>query len=282
VVKKSSLLEKLKTRWKTGSVRVDRTARGADATDSVAARRAPADAGLTPDLRPEQASGRKLSAREEAVVAMGEGFQELSNLVRGVQARVEDHGGRTSQLAEEISALPVLGRAQLDALKRIANHMDRQNVVGEKLLQTLGGVQDALIRASATDERTAKTLEDFRGTMDRIEGSMGKMVDSAESQAQSAAALANDRTADQTRMVEAIREGRREDVQTLVETQREGADRLQAATSQRLSSMQKMQEQHAADLTKLVTVNGKWTQLVIVLLSLTFFALAGILAVLAF
>ena len=66
-----------------------------------------------------------------------------------------------------------------------------------------------------------------------------------------------------------------------VDGQREGVDRLESATRQRLDALRKIQNEHAEHLNNLVTVNGRWTQVVVILLSLTFFALAGILTVLA-
>ena len=52
-------------------------------------------------------------------------------------------------------------------------------------------------------------------------------------------------------------------------------------TATRLDTMRRLHQDQTERLSKLVTDNGKWTQLLVVLLSLTFFAIAGILAVLA-
>jgi hypothetical protein len=289
VVKKSSFLEKLRHRWKTGAgVQVSKPVGRDKVPEPVQARidgRIDRRGGVAAPV--EAASSRKLSAREEAVSAITEGFADLSSLVRGVQARVEDSGARTGEIAGDVKVLPALARAQLETLQRLAAHLQRQGEVNEQLLVSLGGlpdllsgVQAALDRVADADHRTAQTLEDFRTTMDRIEGAMEQMVDSARAQADATTALSRDHRAEQEEIVAAIRQGREEDVQTLVQTQREGVERIESATSQRLEVLRKMQEEHAAHIGKLVTANGKWTQVVVVLLALTFFAIAGILAVL--
>lgn len=280
MVKKSSFLGRFKDRWKSGSgVRVARSERRASSRvpESVTAR---LDEGLEeqrvakPASVSDKVAGRKLSQKEAAVVAMGEGFQELSNLVRGVQVRMEDQGTRSAAVAEDIRAMPALGRQQLDLLRRIADGLESQGKVSDKLLSTLGQVKEALDSSVLTDQRTVDTMLEFKRTMERIDGSIGRMVDNTK-------ALARDRQADERRMVDAIREGREEDVRALVEGQRAGVERLEAATRQRMDAMRLVQDEHAAHLNKLVTINGRWTQVIIILLSLTFFALAGILTVLA-
>lgn len=289
MVKKSSFLEKLRHRWKSGAgVQVSKSAGRDKIPEPVQARmesRIDRHGALPPSVDPT--SSRKLTAREEAVTAINEGFADLSALVRGVQARVEDHGSRTGEIASDVKALPALGRAQLETLQRLAAHLQRQGEVNEQLLVSLGGlpdlmsgVQAALDRVADADHRTAQTLDDFRTTMDRIEGAMEQMVDSARAQADATTALSRDHRAEQEEIVNAIRQGREADVQTLVQTQREGVERIESATAQRLDVLRKMQEEHAAHIGKLVTVNGKWTQVVVILLALTFFAIAGILAVL--
>jgi hypothetical protein len=288
VVKKSSFFEKLKTRWKSGSgVSVQKSARDGKPRDPVEARldRGVDSGGSLPAFAEgNRVSGRKLSPKEEARLAIGEGFQELSSLVRGVQTRVEDQGGQAAKMAEEIQSLPALGRSQLDLLQKMASHFEQQTEVGAQLLQKLGdlpgllgGVQQALEKATATDARTADTLDQFRETMDRIEGSMEQMVETSKTHVSAATDLVRGREAEEKRVLDVLEKGR----DALLEHQRDGVERIESATATRLDGLRRLHQDQTERLTKLVTDNGKWTQLLVVLLSLTFFAIAGILAVLA-
>lgn len=288
MVKKSSFFEKLKHRWKSGpGVSVASSPRDAKPTDAVEARlESKVDDGgkLSAFAETNRVAGRKLTAKEEARLALGEGFQELSGLVRGVQARVDNQDSRAARMAQEIQALPALGRSQLEMLQKMASHFERQTEVGAELLnklgglpEMLGGVQQALAKATATDERTADTLDQFRETMDRIGGSMEQMVETSKTHASAATDLVRGRQAEEERVVDVLQQGR----DALLASQRDGVQRIETATATRLDSIRRQHEDQTQRLSKLVTDNGKWAQLLVVLLSLTFFAIAGILAVLA-
>ncbi len=279
MVKKSSIFEKLKHRWKANAGVAVGRADGGDrvAGEVPASRLGEVGGGMSASAPAERVPGRKLSAKEEAVMAMGEGFRELSSLVRGVQTRMEDQGQRASRMAEEIASLPALGRSQLDLLKRMAEHLEKQNKVGDQLLgtmkgvpQALQGIEKALKDAAATEQRTAQTLGDFRSTMDRIQGSMSQMTASAKTQADAASQLVRDQQGGQQKLVD-----------SLSDSQREGIDRLESLTTKKLDAMRKAQDEQAARLSQLVSSTGRWSQVLVVLLSLTFFALAGILSILA-
>lgn len=279
MVKKTSMLEKLKNRWKSASgVRVDRqpTSRQPDrrVNGSDPHNRLPAEIG------PERASGRKLSSKEEAVVTMGEGFRELSTLVRGVHSRMENQGERAAMLAEEIRSLPALGRQQLVLLEKMAAALEQQQQFGSRLLASLGslpetlqGVRTALERSAATDERTAQTLGEFRATMDRIDGAMGRMVESSDRQ-----------TEGQRELVDAVRNGREQDVQALGQALRESRTedmaQLEKATERSMEGVRRAQQEHNARLDRLAKDGSRWSNVIVVLLALTFFTLAGILTVL--
>jgi hypothetical protein len=113
--------------------------------------------------------------------------------------------------------------------------------------------------------------------MDRIEGSMERMVESSSAQVGAAKDLVQGRQAEEERMVRVLQESR----DALVESQRDGVERIENATATRLEAIRRLHEDQTVRLSKLVADNGRWTQLLVVLLSLTFFAIAGILAVLA-
>jgi len=287
VVKKTSFLEKLKRRWRSGStVRLEDTSSRAGSGEVAEPRfgREPDETERLDAPRVESKSRRKLSAKEEAVVVMGEGLRELSSLVRGVQSRVEDQGERHAGVADQVEALPELSRSQLEVLHKMVMHFERQNAVSERLLkrlevlpELLSGVQEAIAVATATDQKTSRALGEFRVTMDRIEGSMEKMVESSNAQTEAAASLVRDRSAADERIVTELQHNR----ESLEQEQREGIAKIEAATVERLQAMRQHHAEHAERLAKMMVHNGRWTQVLVVLLCLTFFAIAGILSVLA-
>ena len=149
MVNKTSLLTKLRKRWKVGGDP------GRDGVGALPARPA--------------TSSRKLSERQEALMALGEGFKELSNMMRGVQVRLEDQDGRMAEVADNT-------RGQLEVLKGLTGNL-------EVLPDTMRELKKALERTAATDERTSRTLTEFQHHMDKIQGSMDQMVEHSRIQA---------------------------------------------------------------------------------------------------
>jgi predicted nucleic acid-binding Zn-ribbon protein len=220
MVKQGSFFQRLKDRWGSGSgVRIDGPAGDAAAAPDGKGHDAPAapinrvaslsrPARVEPERAParelvseavpiETRSSRKVSDREEAMLALGGHFQELTALLRGSQARTDDQLGK---LVSATSALPAIGQQQLDMLRALSTQLERQNVLGEQVAATmtrlpnlLQNVEQALARAAATDERTAATVREFQTTMDRIHGAMGQMVQHSEQQAKATQALAGNR-----------------------------------------------------------------------------------------
>ena len=293
MVKKSSLLEKLRSRWKPASgISVGRGSNG-DTPVREGVNRVEA-AALPAERVPEPVSGRKLSAKDDAVMAIGEGFKELASLMRGLQVRLEDQGGHVAGIDQHIVQLPALGQAQLDMLRAVAAQLEKQTTVSDAMLRTFGdlprtlqGVQQALDRAAATDVRTAETLDEFRGTMDRISGAIGDMVDHSKIHAEAAWKLSRASTETAERVVEKVAQAQNEEtaaVRSLLgdvgKTQREAITKLQTATEASLMSMRRSQEDQSAKLGKLVQESGKWNRAVVVLLVLSFTALASICFVL--
>lgn len=251
MVKKSSILDKIVNRFRSGPVQVEstRSARGGR-SNYVQVRQGDVVSG----------SRRKLSREEDAALAMSKSFGELSSLLRGVQVRMEDHGGRLDEMGQNLDKLPVTADAQLDVLKSLVIQLEKQNDMNGKMVETFSelpdvmkGVRTSLERSAATDERTAQTLDGFKSTMDRIHQSMGNMVDSSKVQADAATSLASDH---------------KETVRQLDESTKEGLKALRWA-----------QEDQANRMVKLVSESGRWSRAVVVLLIMSFAALVSILVV---
>lgn len=292
MVKKTTIFDKLRSRWRSPTrMRLDRDVPGGDRRPDGAVARAEVPA----EPEAERVSGRKLSAREEVVVALGEGFQELSGLVRGVQSRMEGQSSRLDAMAKELEQLPALGRAQLELLRQLATQLERQNEVGEQMAATfshlpkvLEGVQGALNRAAATDERTAKTLAEFRGTMDRVQTHMSRLVEHSETQARATAELVRDQQDGAGRLAETFQQERKreaEQMQAVIgdlgRSQKRTVEDLREVTERGLESIRRTQEDHATKLSHIVERTSRWNRALLVLAGLSLAALLGILVVLA-
>lgn len=285
MVKKSSFLEKLRNRWRSPSgMRIDA---GSDRTPlaSVPAKQGPA----------EPAARTKLTPREDALMALGEGFAELAGLMRGVQTRLDGQGEQAAALATRIEQLPMLGAAQLEALRALAASIEKQQASSDAILtrigdlpQALATVQRALDRAAATDERAVTTLNEFRTTMERVQGAIGEMVQSSKTQAQATQALVQDQRAGQLRVLETIRDERtqhHQDVRDVVDgfgrTQAESSQRIEAVTKEGLGALRRSHEDQATRIAKLVAEQGRTNRAVVVLTVLSFLALLAIAVLLA-
>lgn len=304
MVKKGSFFEKLKNRWSASGVRIEAGSDGATAGNRLGEHISSVPVVPTAEKR----DGRKMSVREDALLAVGKGFQELGSLVRGVQVRMEGQGSQVAEIAEQLAVLPALGQAQLEMLKAMATALDRQNSLAEtmqasvgQLPQIMSSVQQALERANATDQRTVRTLDEFRTTMDRIQGSIGEMVEQAgrhaaasESQADSAArqALAVRTLVDQQKdhgqqIVQTIEQARAEEqrvvtaaVEGVSKSQAEAAQRLQAVQQAGLSSLKQAQEDQSTKLARMLKESQATSKATMVLMILGVLALASILVVL--
>ncbi|MGA1523482.1 MAG: hypothetical protein ACO4CZ_05890 [Planctomycetota bacterium] len=276
MVKKSSFLDKLKSRLRQSDVQLE----PAEPAELRGAAAAAADRGVSrvdpvPVARPvdvDAVPSRKMSQREEATVAIQDGFRELTSLLRGMQHRVEDQGERFTRAADGIAQLPALQEAQLEMLRRIAERMQGQDQTHALMAQSLGGlpelmgqVRDALDRASATDERTAETLGEFRSNMDRIQSSMAQMVDHSRRQAAASEGLVEGRTAEVRELTDSLSEVQREAVDRLETTQRDGVRALREAHADQAQRLGRMVEE-----------GQKTNRAVLILLGLTFLALVTI------
>ncbi|MEO0479290.1 MAG: hypothetical protein AAF196_07410 [Planctomycetota bacterium] len=224
---------------------------------------------------------RKLSPKEDASLAMRDGFQELGSLLRGMQSRIDSQGEQIARTVESVNQLPAIGQQQLETLRRLADRFDRQSEqtavltrsLGD-LPQTLKSVQESLDRAAATDERQAKSLDEFRTNMARINESMEKMVDHSKSQSEATQSL-----------VSAEKEALTESFDGFAKSQKsateDAAARLGAAHDRGVKVLSQIQEQHAEKLNQLAESNQKANRPVIVLLSLVLVALIVVAALLA-
>lgn len=280
MVKKNSIFTRLKERWSSNSVRIE-TPRAADAAKppekrAEPARVAPARVEPAPTRPPvveelpstafagEARTTRKLSDKEEALVAIGTHFQELAALMRGSQARMD---GQMHELIERITTLtqlPAMQQQQLDVLRGISGHMERQTNLGEQLAQTLStlpklltSVETALQRAAATDERSNQTMRDFQGTMDRIHAAMGRMVEHSETQAQATKQLAEKREESLSSLTT-----------NLEKNQRESAAHLQKATDESMATLRRAHEDQSNRLQRIVQEHAGMNRLMLVGLGL--------------
>ena len=258
MVKKSSFLDKIVNRFRSGSVRVDkglnRRSRGgsgqADNVTSQVVKSGPEE--IVPDSR------RKLSKQEDAALAMNTSFGELASLLRGVQVRTEDQGGRLEQMSGDLSKLPATAEAQLEVLRSLVAQLEKQNTMNGKMVETFAelpdvmkGVQESLAKSAATDERTAQTLDEFKSNMNHIHSSMGDMVETNKVHADAA--------------------------RTLTDDHKETARQLETTTQDGLKALRWAHEDQANRISKLVGENGKWNRLIFVSL---IFGVAALLSIL--
>jgi len=216
---------------------------------------------MATDFAPVEAkSTRKLSEREEALMALGTHFQELSSLLRGSHARMDDQLSKLVTATGALSTLPVLSQQQLEMLQKLSTHMERQNALGEQMAATmttlpklLQNVEGALARAAATDERTAATVRDFQSTMDRIHSSMSKMVEHSDTQAKASQQLAE------------RRDGAFQELASGIEkTQQHSVKELQRTTEESLQSLRRANEDQSNRLQRVVAQNAGWNRAVLI------------------
>ncbi|MBX3464271.1 MAG: hypothetical protein KF830_13960 [Planctomycetes bacterium] len=271
MVNKGSFFQRLKERWGSGSgVRVDARNGGARPRPGdrpagqpprVEPERQPEGRDLAAKFAPAEArSQRKLSEREEALLALGTHFQELTTMLRGSHARVDDQLGKIVAATSGLGALPGLSQQQLDMLQKLSTQLERQNTLGEQVATTmtrlpalLQNVETALARAAATDERTATTVREFQATMDRIHGAMAQMVETSGQQAKATQQLAERRD-------DALRE-----VAVGIESaQQRAAAELQRATDEGLQSLRRSHEDQSNRLQRVVQEHAVWNRAVLV------------------
>ncbi len=291
MVKQGSFFQRLKERFGSGSgVRVDsrgNEVRPGSAPNAAAGKPAartdkPAPARVEPERAPvrdlatefapaEVRSGRKLSEREEAMLALGTHFQELTSLLRGSQARVDDQLTRIVDATGSLAALPALGQQQLDTLRALSAQMERQNALGEQMATTLTklpnllqNVEQALARAAQTDERTSATVREFQTTMDRIHASMGQMVNHSEQHVKTAQSLAERRDEELKNLAGTISQSQQRAVDELQRTTGKTLQSLQQTHEDGLTSLRRTHEDQSNRLQRVVQEHAGWNRAVLV------------------
>jgi uncharacterized phage infection (PIP) family protein YhgE len=212
------------------------------------------------DAAPEAKSTRKLSEREEAMVALGGHFQELASLLRGVHTRMDDKLGRLVEAAMSMHQMPALANQQLELLRAVTEQVERQNQVGEKIAaavsglpELMGKVDTALQRAARSDERAVATMREFQSTMDRMHAAMGRMAESSELQARATQSMVQARDESMQRLSDNMDKSHREAVQE-----------LQQMTDQSLESLRRTHEDQSNRLQRVVEEHAGWNKAVLV------------------
>lgn len=286
MVKKGSIFSRIAERWRHGSgVKVEaagevsrgeqrqgEAARAAvSRLESRSGRDLPATGGPS-ELR----STRKLSEREDAMVALGSHFQELSALLRGAHSRMDGQLGRLVETSSSLQQMPALANQQLDVLRGMAVQLEKQNILGEQMARTLHGlpqllqsVETALQRAQQSDERTSATMREFQSTMDRIHASMGRMVDSSEQQARATQSLVSQRE----ESLQQIASG-------LEQSQRDAVQELRAAADDGMQTLRRSHEDQSNRLQRVVQEHAGWNKAVLVLLGVVALGMIASIAML--
>ena len=285
MVKKGSIFSRLAERWRHSGVKVEETRDAGRAEDRLGDQARASVSRLEPrtgrDLPAAGAPGevrstRKLSEREDAMVALGSHFQELSALLRGVHTRMDGQLGRLVETSSALQQLPALSSQQLDVLRGMAVQLEKQNILGEQMTRTLHGlpqllqsVEAALQRAQQSDERTSATMREFQSTMDRIHASMGRMVDSSEQQARATQSPVSQREDS----LQAIASG-------LEQSQRDAVQELRAAADDGMQVLRRSHEDQSNRLQRVVQEHAGWNKAVLVVLGIVALGMIAAIAML--
>ena len=124
----------------------------------------------------------RVRKKEDAATALVDGFKDLSGLLHGIQDRMDEQTRRTGDLNSKFHDLPEVARAQIEFMGKISEQVvsqeERTRVLAERLSglpELLDGLHKTLEKQLEREERTEHTLTEFRGTMDRIHQSIGKL-----------------------------------------------------------------------------------------------------------
>lgn len=271
MVKQGSFFQRLRERMR-GPVHVDEA--GGDPVDApqmVATERVGAEGY---DGAVESRTTRKLSEREEALLAVGGHFQELTSMLRGSQARVDDQLARLVSSTSALPQLPALSQQHLEALRTLSAQMERQNVLGEQLAHAMSrlpgmleSVEHALARAAAADERTSAVVRDFQGTLDRVQEAMGRMVAHGEQHVLAAQGLVARRDQEFRDLTEGIQL-----------TQLRAADELHRAAADGMQALRQSHEDQSNRLQRIVQESAAGNRAVLFGLALLAILTIGVLA----
>lgn len=277
MVKKTSFLEKLKNRWRPASgMQVEDAPRITDPANR-----------LQPIAQPdvEAVSSRKLNSKQEAVVAINEGFKELASLLRGMQSRVDGQGEQINSATDSLSQLPALQQSQIELMRVMAERLETQNSVTAELKDQLGDMpemvgqlRESLDRAAATDERTAQTLGEFKANMAGIQDAMSRIVEHSGKQAEAATSLADGQREQQESQTDAVRGMVNEFEQAHQKTLGE----LRSSSEQSAKALRRAQSEQSDKISSMVEGSKRASKTVIALLGVGVGALVIIALLLAF
>ena len=158
-------------------------------------------------------------------------------------------------------------RGQLEVLKSLSGNL-------EQMPEAMRELRKVLDRSVATDERTSRTLKDFQRNMERIQGSMDKMVGHSGNQARATRSLTDRREEQERQQTVAIRGM----VRGLGAAQDAAVGRLEEATGKHLESMRSGHEDQSARLLKLIAASGKSNRAMLVVLILVLGGMAALFA----
>ncbi len=272
MVRKSSLFGKIFTRKKTMEEPVTPVRRGAVPAGS--ARKTPAGGngkGAREQVKEAMASRpapppeapRKMEVKpirkEDAQKAVVRGLQDLSDLLKGIQGRMEAQGEKTGKLLDTFKDLPGAAQAQIQFLEKISRQMEAQHGRTTQLLEQfsqipelLGGIQKILEAQQNAEARRDQTLGRFRETMERINASISS--------------LSQDNSKAMAEAAQTFEKAHTQSVQTFEQSQK-----------QTLQVFQKAQESHSKALGEFLSSTRRQNKAILFFLVLTFLVMAGIL-----
>lgn len=274
MVKKSSIFTRIADRFRTGGVTVD----GEHAVDAD-----PANATVeriegevdVPSSRVETKPARKLSDREEALVALGAHFQELTALLRSSGARTDERLVQLVERTAHLEPLPGMTQQQVEALRGLSLQMERQNMLGEQIARSLqalpdmlSSVQQALRRAAQTNEQTSATMIEFQGAMDRVQSSVARMAESSEQQAKASQSLAEQRAESMRAISEEMEAAHEQSVRI-----------LRTAAEDNLDSLRQSNEDQSNRLVRLVQEHATWNHAMLFVLGVLALGMVALLVV---
>ncbi|HHI78682.1 MAG TPA: hypothetical protein ENK02_01740 [Planctomycetes bacterium] len=194
--------------------------------------------------------------KEEALQALTDGFQNLSQLLEGIQGNLASQGKRADDLNEKVADLPVLAKAQVDFLTKVSGQLETQTARTGELLsklsglpELLDGIHKTLEKQVAAEERSEKTLQDFRKTMNNIHDSIGEL------------------TRENSKALKASTE-------SLERTNKKTTQTFERAQSQAYASFERAQKANLTQLSAMMERSTKMNRTMIVLLAVLFAGLA--------
>jgi hypothetical protein len=204
---------------------------------------------------------RRLSRKEDAIVAVTEGLSDLGNLLRGINTRMEEQNERSGTLAARFEDFPATARAQIELLGVISRQLEESRGSTRELMEKFGempdllrGIHKVLERQAATEERTESTLAEFRNTMDRINGSI--------------ADLSHEHSASLKETHASFERTHAQSVRVFEQTQKES-----------VQTFKHSQEGQSRQLAALLDSSGKMNRAILVFLIMIFTALVSIFVV---